>query len=125
MRKMLVAFVILSVIVGATLWENSAVESICTHMSSRLDAIEKELDEESKHLHEITVELIDTWHEKEKILDVLIPHEDTDEINEAFSDFYACIKKGEYNTAYIILKGMQEQFDHIHEKSKINITNIF
>lgn len=122
MRKMIVATLILALIITAWNIESRAVDKICSEM---IQSIEKLKEADTEKIKELTAALDAKWQDKEKILDVLTPHEDTDEINVDWAYFTSCVRAENYSAAMLMLDEMYEHFDEISKKSKVNIQNIF
>lgn len=122
MRKMLVAAIILALIVTAWSIEGRLINKACDGM---LDSIEKLRRADEDDLEKIISKVDAKWENEEKILDVLTPHEDTDEINVDWARFTSCVRAKNYPTALLVLDEMQQHFEEIRKKTKVDIQNIF
>lgn len=123
MRKILTAVLILTLIVLASITEQKAVTRISEEFTSKLNDIR-----ESMMTGDAEDEILDfekSWQEGEKILDILTPHDDTDEINLKLSEFKSFLEAGCNDMAIKSINEMKQHFKEIQKKTEITLTNIF
>ena len=125
MRKMLVAAVILLVIAIAWSFESRAIDNICTDMITRLTLLESYLDEDEGTLDRAVEEIDSEWRKHEQTLEVLVPHDDTDNVNMKRASIMGCIEKKNYDTALLVIRELKAHFEEIRKKSRVTLTNIF
>ena len=122
MRKMLVATLILALIVSAWWFEEKTVGSICDRMIENIEKLQtKEADELDEAINEVEAD----WEDLEWILEVLTPHENTDEINLDWAGYISRINDKNYTSANHILDRIEQRFEEIRDKTKVNLQNIF
>lgn len=117
MRKMVVAILILAAILAGTYFEQKTIKEVCTLMSQELEAVERDMTKVD--------EFAQLWSKKEKIMDTLTPHDDTDQINISLANLKGYISNNDFNAAKVVLGQIKERFEEIERKSRINYTNIF
>lgn len=126
MRKMLVALSIFIVIF--TLWqaEQQSIKKICTEMPQRLEEIEYCIRENNiPKATELTEGFKTEWEKKEAVLDVLTPHDDTDEINLNIVRLERYLEIGEGSLVIGVIDEINEHFREINKKISVHYTNIF
>ena len=122
MRRMLVAILLLALI--AMLWatEQRAIDRICDGM---LDNIKRLKEAEIDGIDEMLEQTEQDWKKHEGVLEMLTPHENTDEININWASYKSRIKEGNYTAAGYVLDEMSQRFEELSEKTKVSIENIF
>lgn len=122
MRRMLTALLLLALIGALWFAEEKAVGSICDSM---LDNIEKLKNADSEKAKELIEKTEKEWNKHEGVLEMLTPHESTDEININWAAYKSRIKKGNYTAADYTLDEMEQRFKELRERMKVSIENIF
>lgn len=122
MRRMLVAAVILGLIIWGWSIEEKVIGEICGKMIENVEKMQNATGDELDSLIEKTRK---EWSENEKILEMLTPHEDTDDINVNWESFNAKVKAGNYSAAKVTLAEMGQHFKEMKSKIKVNFQNIF
>lgn len=122
MRRMLVALLLLTLIGALWFVEERAIDRICDSM---LDNIEKLKNADTEAVGEIVEKTEEEWRRHEGILEMLTPHDNTDEININWAVYKSRIRKGNYIGAEYTLDEMRQRFIELREKMKVSIENIF
>lgn len=119
MRRMVAAFVIFAVITAGVITERVLVDDICKSLEGKLDALSEPYD--TKAIEDISKE----WNKKEKVLEVLTPHEHTDEIKVDMARLKMLARENEQSDAGMLIGELKSHIDIIRESCKISLTNIF
>lgn len=119
---MLIAVLLLSIII--TLWvvEERAIDRICSSMIERIEELKKS---DTENLGDMLEETQREWEKHEKVLEMLTPHENTDEININWAIYKSRIEEENYPAAKYALDEMSQRFKEIKGKMKVSIQNIF
>lgn len=119
MRRMIVAFVICAVITAGAITERILIDSICESLEGKLDALSEPYD--TNAIEDISKE----WRKNEKVLEVLTPHEHTDEIRVDISRLKMLARKNDQSDAGMLISELKSHIDVMQESCKISLTNIF
>ena len=123
---MIVAGVILVVIALLGWWEQDCIRSACSDMKEKLSVTEELIEKgDYKAAEENTRKVKQFWDNKENILDVLIRHDDTDDITLDLVVLKRYISLQDKTLALSCVDELCGQFDEIREKTKIHYKNIF
>lgn len=126
MKKLVIAFTILALILGGWAAENYALGCVCESMTGKIDRIIADLeaeDYEGAKIH--TDDFYDSWHKSEEWITVLTPHTEVDEISRnsaklrVFSTFDGC------DEAIVTAADTRELLMEIHRKTHVNLMNVF
>lgn len=120
------AGVILVVIALSSWWEQSCIIGICADMKEKLSVTEELLQTgDYEKAEENTKSVKKFWENKENILDVIIRHDDTDDITLDIVVLERYISLRDKTLALSVLDELCGHFDEIRGKTKIHYTNIF
>lgn len=126
MKRMMVGLIILLSLFSGWLWEKHVIGEVCTEMVQSLDEISFASEEgEREKLIKLTEDFAGKWTKKERLLDMLTPHDDTDEINLNLVRLKEYSRKNNFMAVDVIVKEMKKHFEEIEEKLQVNYTNIF
>lgn len=125
MRKMLVAGIILGIIAFSWGYEGRAVDRVCTDMITRLTLLEQYLTQDRQTVMHAAQEVNQSWNEHEKVMEIFIPHDDTDSVNIKQANLMGCIETENYNRALIVIRELKAHFAEIQKKSHVGLKNIF
>lgn len=119
--------VIFAVIVVNTITQNYAQEAVDT-MDEKLNNLEEELEKEESTQEEIQANLDDVmqnWREKYERLAFFIEHDELEKVETQLTSLKAHIKIEEYDEAIEPLETSIFILNHIKEKFRLNMKNIF
>ena len=126
MRRMIIGVVILICLFVGWLWEKNQVGTICSDMDKKLELIDTTLLQgDWERGKELMDSMKNHWLEKEKILDMLTPHDDTDEINLDMVRLERYIEQNNLFAGNILINELREHFEEIQTKLQVDYTNIF
>ena len=98
-------------------------------VSNELNDICVQIDEENTKNHqEIQEKLnktIEKWEEKKNYIEIYIEHAELEKLEMYMLDARSYVKKGEYNMAYQALETCEFIANHIIEKYKFCLENLF
>ncbi len=121
MKKMLVAIMLLAVIATLAFLEEGAIGRICDEMIMN---VEKLKSTEGESLNELIEKTEKEWEKQRKVLEMLTPHENTDEIDINWCAYKSRIKAKNYTAARYELDEMSQRFKEMRGKIKVNTENI-
>ena len=119
--------VILIVIVANTITQSYAQEAVDT-MDEKLNALEASLEKENDAKEQIQESLDDVmlnWREKYEKLAFFIEHDELEKVETQLTSLKAHIKTEEYEEAIDSLETSIFILNHIKEKFRLNMKNIF
>ena len=126
MRRMILAGVIALTIALLGIWEQNCIRSVCSDMKEKLTETERLIQKgEYEKAENNTEDVKKFWQKQENILDVLIRHDDTDDITLDIDVLKRYISLEDKTLALASVDELRGQFDEIREKTKIHYTNIF
>ena len=126
MRRMIIAGIIVLIIALLGVWERTAVTKACEDMTLRLTQI-GELIEKGDYIsaYENAEKINGFWEKKERVLDVLIRHEDTDDIALDIDVLERYILLEDKTLSLSTVDEISGQLEEIQKKTRVHYTNIF
>lgn len=126
MRRIAVAALLFLIIATLWIWETNTVDGICKDVSASLEQIKDVLESEDNEKSGWLIEDFELlWKEKEKVLDALTAHDETDQINVMVVRLKRYIQVRDGTSALGLIEEMNEHIKEIPRRLKITWVNIF
>ena len=119
--------VILIVIISNLVTQNYAQEAVKT-MDEKLDILEKSLEkgiDANEEIQESLDDVMQNWREKYEKLAFFIEHDELEKVETELTELQAYIKTEEYKEAINPIETSIFILNHIKEKFRLNMKNIF
>ena len=120
-------FIIVSVVIVNTIAQNYTKKSVEV-MDEKLDDLEAVLEKdepEEEEIKEKMDEVMTTWKERYEILAFFIEHDELEKVETELTDLKAQISVQQYEEAVSNLEKSIFILNHIKEKFRLNMKNIF
>jgi len=115
MKFLIIAVVLLGIIIGAGIWEQSVVAGTFKEFNSKVEKIEANIDDNEKAL-EHTEDLVKWWHKERELIEALCPYDDIKEITLRVAELKGSLIVKDKDMALIqvsILKAICENVPHL------------
>jgi len=130
MKETIISISILIIIFGGAIYTRKFLEKTSEEIILKLDELKEEIvvAKESKgrqRVKELSNEIYDKWEEMDKTWSTLVFHEELDTIQISLTKMKAQIEEGELEESLEELETSKFLINHIKEKEKFNLKNIF
>ena len=120
-----IALALLAVIVAAGIWSGMTVVALSTRYYSAAREVEILVEKEAwGRAAEVTDAYLDTWRDTVPWLQMLINHEDADEVTLALVTLQAGIKAKEQATCYEACSLLRENAQHLYHRDAFTPGNV-
>ena len=130
MKETIISIFILIIIFGGAIYTKNFLEKTSQEIISKLDELKEEIviakeNEERQKVKELSNEIYDKWEEMDKTWSTLVFHEELDTIQISLTKMKAQIEEGELEESLEELETTKFLINHIKEKEKFNLKNVF
>lgn len=130
MRDFIIIFILIIAIFWGGLYTKKHLDDTANQISIRLEELRNEIitakdtGERSKAINKIN-EVEEEWKKISDIWAVLVIHQEIDNIESALIKSKACIENGELEDALQEVETANFFVNHVKEREKVNLKNIF
>jgi len=130
MKETIIIIFILIIIFGGAIYTKNFLNSTSEEIILKLDELKEEIiiakeNNERTIVQKLANEIYDKWEEMDKTWSILVFHEELDSIQISLTKMKAQIEKGELEESIEELETTKFLINHIKEKEKFNLKNIF
>ena len=130
MKETIISISILIIIFGGAIYTKKFLEKTSQEIISKLDELKEEIviakeNEKRQKVKELSNEIYDKWEEMDKTWSTLVFHEELDTIQISLTKMKAQIEEGELEESLEELETTKFLINHIKEKEKFNLKNVF
>lgn len=128
MKEFTIIFIILIIIIGGAIYTNNYLNNSSQKMVSILEDLKQKVGNEANDIEELKTEVekvYNEWESMEKKWAFVVLHSELDLIETSFVRMKARIEEGELNKSMEEIETGIFLVDHISEKEKFCLKNIF
>lgn len=128
MKEFTIIFIILIIIIGGAIYTNNYLNNSSQKMVSMLKDLKQKVENEANDIEELKTEVekvYGEWENTEKKWAFVVLHSELDLIETSFVKMKAQIEEGELNKSMEEIETGIFLVDHINEKEKLCLKNIF
>lgn len=130
MKETIISISILIIIFGGAIYTKNFLNKTSEEIISKLDELKEEIviakeNQERQKVKELSNEIYDKWEEMDKTWSTLVFHEELDTIQISLTKMKAQIEEGELEKSVEELETTKFLINHIKEKEKFNLKNVF
>lgn len=125
-KELIICIIIIIFVIGLNIVTEKYTEEVVKYMDEKLDKIEQNiLKKENENNKELMEEVIEAWKEKKDILEYYIEHDELEKVETEFNELKAKIEVEEYDEGLADIEKGIFILNHIKEKYKLRVQNIF
>ena len=128
MKEFTIIFIILIIIVGGAIYTNNYLNNSSQKMVSMLEDLKQKVGHKENNMEELKTEVekvYDEWENTEKKWAFIVLHSELDLIETSFVKMKAQIEEGELKKSMEEIEASIFLVNHISEKEKFCLKNIF
>lgn len=128
MKEFTIIFIILIIIVGGAIYTNNYLNDSSQKMVSMLEDLKQKVGHKENNMEELKTEVekvYDEWENTEKKWAFIVLHSELDLIETSFVKMKAQIEEGELKKSMEEIEASIFLVNHISEKEKFCLKNIF
>ena len=125
-KELTICILILILVIGTNIATEKYTEEAVKYMDEKLDKIEQNiLKGDNENNKELMEEVMEAWKEKKDILEYYIEHDELEKVETEFNELKAKIEVEQYDEGLADIQKGIFILNHIKEKYKLKIQNIF
>ena len=128
MKEFIIIFIILIIIIGGAIYTNNYLNNSSQKMVNMLEGLKQKVEHEENNIEELKTEVenvYNEWENMEKKWAFIVLHSELDLIETSFIKMKAQIKGGELSRSIEEIETSIFLVNHISEKEKFYLKNIF
>lgn len=128
MKEFIIIFIILIIIIGGAIYTNNYLNNSSQKLVGMLENLKLKVKNDSNNIENLKNEaetIYNEWEETEEIWAFIVLHSELDLIETSFVRMKAQIEEGEINRSIEEIETSIFLVNHISEKEKLNLKNIF
>lgn len=130
MKEFIIMLIIIIIIFGGSIYVKNYLNKTCGELSGNLEELRQKIVEakqtgENKEVLKMAEEVEEKWNKTEKEWSIIVLHDELDLIETAFIRMRAEIEDGDLESATEELEVALFLVNHINEKEKFCLKNIF
>jgi len=130
MKEITIIIIILVIIFGGAIYTKNFLNKTSEEIISKLDELKEKIviakeNDERQNVKELSNEIYEKWEEIDKSWSILVFHEELDTIQISLTKMKAQIEEGELEESLEELETTKFLINHIKEKEKFNLKNVF
>lgn len=129
-KEWIICIIIIVIIIIANIFTQKYTKEAVEIMDNKLSELKKEITKEDENMNEQVLEqkmeeVMNKWKEKYKVLAFFIEHDELEKVEAEITSLKAHIEAEEYKECRAELEKAIFILEHIKEKFKLSIKNIF
>jgi len=130
MKETIIIISILLIIFGGAIYARNFLKKSSEEIISKLDKLKEEIiiakeNNERERVKQLSNEIYEKWEEMDKTWSIIVLHDELDNIQISLTKMKAQIEEGELEESLEELETTKFLINHIREKEKFNLKNIF
>lgn len=128
MKEFIIIFIILIIIIGGAIYTNNYLNNSSQKMVNMLEGLKQKVEHEENNIEELKTEVenvYNEWENMEKKWAFIVLHSELDLIETSFIKMKAQIEEGELSRSIEEIETSIFLVNHISEKEKFYLKNIF
>lgn len=125
-KELAICLIIIVLVVGFNVLTEKNTEEAVKYMDEKLGKLEENiLNKENEDNLKIMEEVMQAWQEKKDILEYYIEHDELEKVETEFNELRAKMRTENYDEGLADIEKGMFILNHIKEKYKLKIQNIF
>ena len=126
MRRIIVAFAMLLLIIITIVVGNVVVNKQCVEFKKEIYTISEYINAEKEELaYTALLKAKENWHKKKAVISMFSNHEPLDQVTVSIDELSAAVATNENNKASIILANIIANIERITEEQRIHVESFF
>jgi len=125
LKELIICIIIIVTVVGLSVISQRYTEETSTSITMKLEDLKEDVLEEKENLGEDIDNIINDWEERFKILAFYIEHDELEKVKTELTDIKSNIEVKDYEDAVPNIDKCIYILEHIKDRFKLSISNVF
>lgn len=125
MKEIIIIIVILALIFGGAIYVQNYLEESSKYLISRLENLKEMIKNKDENMKEEVNDIYNKWKKTDEKWAVVVLHDELDLIDESLIKMKSGVEEGDFDDSMRELETSIFLLNHINEKEKTSIKNIF
>ena len=124
-KEIMICFVVIAAIVALSIISEAHTDNIMKNIENNLGTLRKDLFQQNENVKDEINDILNNWEKEKELLSIYIEHDELEKIETSLREINSNIETEEYNVAVQSLDTCVFLINHIKDKYKLSVKNIF